>query len=59
VNEYRLAHEEAGISMDGLWQINLNGLRYGLADQGLRRRLFTEFGLAGQSLGLGQPARLS
>jgi aminodeoxyfutalosine deaminase len=52
VNEYRRAHDETGISMDQLWQINLNGLRYGLADQGLRRRLVKEFGLAGQALGL-------
>lgn len=53
VNEYRRAHEETGIGMDQLWQINLNGLRYGLADQGLRRRLLNEFRLAGQALGFG------
>jgi aminodeoxyfutalosine deaminase len=53
VNEYRCAHEETGIGLEQLWQINLNGLRYGLADQGLRRRLLNEFSLAGQALGLG------
>lgn len=51
VNEYRRAQKEAGISLDRLWQMNLNGLRYGLADQGLRRRLLDEFRLAGQALG--------
>ncbi|MGA2547100.1 MAG: adenosine deaminase [Rectinemataceae bacterium] len=53
VREYRRAHEEVGISLDQLWQINLNGLRFGLADVGLRRRLMKEFNAAGRSLGLG------
>jgi hypothetical protein len=35
-----------------LWQMNLNGLRYGLADTGLRRRLLREFEDAGTALGL-------
>jgi hypothetical protein len=34
---------------------NLNGLRYGLADVGLRRRLLREFEAAGRSLGLPAP----
>src|SRR5439155_6068378 len=29
----------SGLSLAELWQINLNGLRYGLAETGLRRRL--------------------
>jgi hypothetical protein len=35
-----------------LWQIDLNGLRYGLAETGLRRRLMREFEAAGAALGL-------
>jgi adenosine deaminase len=50
--EYELAHRELGLSKAQLWQMNLNGLRYGLADTGQRRRLLQEFSLAGQSLGL-------
>ncbi len=53
VNEYRLAHEELDLSLEELWQINLNGLRFGLADVGLRRRLLLEFEAAGRELGLG------
>jgi hypothetical protein len=40
-----------GISEAELWQINLNGLRYGLADVGLRRRLVREFEAEGAALG--------
>ena len=50
--EYRLAHEDLGFSLAELWQINLNGLRYGLAETGLRRRLMREFEAAGAALGL-------
>ena len=50
--EYRLAHEDLGFSLAELWQINLNGLRYGLAETGLRRRLMREFEAAGGALGL-------
>lgn len=53
VQEYRRAYEEVGISVKQLWQINLNGLRYGLADVGSRRRLLREFEAAGSALGLG------
>jgi aminodeoxyfutalosine deaminase len=53
VREYRRAHEEVGISLEKLWQINLNGLRFGLADVGLRRRLMREFNQEGRALGLG------
>jgi len=52
VSEYRRAHDEMGFSMEELWQLNLNGLRYGLADVGLRRRLRREFDAAGRGLGL-------
>jgi len=52
--EYRRAHEEAGLSLEELWRINLNGLRFGLADTGLRRRLMLEFEAQGRSLGLGR-----
>ena len=50
--EYERAHAELGLSKGQLWQMNLNGLRYGLADTGLRRRLLREFAQAGQTLGL-------
>jgi aminodeoxyfutalosine deaminase len=50
--EYARAHEELGFSEAELWQINLNGLRYGLADTGLRRRLLRELEEAGRALGL-------
>jgi adenosine deaminase len=50
--EYRRACEEAGLSMAELWQADLNGLRYGLADTALRRRLMLEFEEEGLALGL-------
>ncbi len=43
VREWTRAREEVGVSMAELWQMNLNGLRYGLADTVLRRRLLKEF----------------
>jgi aminodeoxyfutalosine deaminase len=52
VGEYRLAHEQVGLSLAQLWQINLNGLRYGLADTVLRRRLLLEFETEGRALGI-------
>jgi aminodeoxyfutalosine deaminase len=51
VAEYCRARDEMGISEAELWQINLNGLRYGLADVGLRRRLVREFEVEGAALG--------
>jgi adenosine deaminase len=51
-HEYELAHREVGLSLATLWQINLNGLRFGLADVGLRRRLMREFLAEGAHLGL-------
>jgi adenosine deaminase len=50
--EYRLAHEALGLPLAELWQINLNGLRYGLAETAVRRRLMREFEAAGAMLGL-------
>jgi adenosine deaminase len=50
--EYVLVHTDLGFSLPELWQINLNGLRYGLAETGLRRRLMREFEAAGAALGL-------
>jgi len=52
VREYVLAHEGAGLSLAALWQINLNGLRYGLAETALRRRLLREFESEGARLGI-------
>jgi adenosine deaminase len=51
VHEYEIAHRELGLSPETLWEINLNGLRYGLADAALRRRLLLEFAEAGRALG--------
>ncbi len=56
VNEYRRAREEVGLSMEELWRINLNGLRFGLADVGLRRRLMLEFEAERLALGGGKGA---
>jgi adenosine deaminase len=41
--EYIQAHEELDFSVDELWQMNLNGLRFGLAEAGIRRHLMLEF----------------
>ena len=50
--EYEIAHRELGLSAAELWQVNLNGLRHGLADVALRRRLMLEFEREGAALGL-------
>jgi aminodeoxyfutalosine deaminase len=52
VGEYQLAHHQVGLSLAELWQINLNGLRYGLADVAVRRALLQEFLAEGAALGL-------
>jgi aminodeoxyfutalosine deaminase len=52
VREYERAHTELGFTPRELWELNLNGLRYGLADTGLRRRLLNEFATMGESLGV-------
>ncbi|MCL4817976.1 MAG: adenosine deaminase [Vicinamibacteria bacterium] len=43
VREYQQAHDVLGLSPATLWEMNLNGLRFGLADTALRRRLLLEF----------------
>lgn len=50
--EYRLARDEVGLDDGQLWALNTNGLRYGLADTGLRRRLLLEFEGEARELGL-------
>jgi aminodeoxyfutalosine deaminase len=54
VNEYSRVHGEVEISLSELWEANLNGLRFGLADVGLRRLIMKQFADAGQKLGLMQ-----
>jgi aminodeoxyfutalosine deaminase len=56
VREYERAHTELGLGLETLWQMNLNGLRHGLAETPARRRLMQEFQAAGRSLGLEPPA---
>ena len=56
VKEYERAHLELGLSPPELWQINLNGLRHGLAETGLRRRLMLDFERAARELGLAPPS---
>jgi len=53
VREYTRARTEMGLPLETLWQMNLNGLRYGLADTAIRRKLMLEFARAGRELGLG------
>ena len=55
--EYGRAHRELGLDLAALWEINLNGLRYGLAETGLRRRMLLEFAAAGRTLGMKGRAR--
>jgi adenosine deaminase len=50
--EYERAHLELGFSPAALWQVNLNGLRHGLGDVALRRRLMRAFESEGRALGL-------
>jgi aminodeoxyfutalosine deaminase len=50
--EYARAHAELGLSLKTLWQLDLNGLRYGLAETPVRRHLMKEFRAAGADLGL-------
>jgi len=57
--EYLRAHHEVGLSVEELWQLDLNGLRYGLAETGLRRRLLAEFEAWGRDQGLGAGAAAS
>ncbi len=41
--EWRRARDELGLSATELWDLNLNGLRYGLAETGIRRLLMQQF----------------
>lgn len=41
------AHDELGLTRAELVQLNLNGLRHGLAEPGARRRLMLEFAAYG------------
>jgi len=50
--EYERAHQEVGASVEELWQMNLNGLRYGLAEVTLRQALLASFMKDGESMGL-------
>jgi adenosine deaminase len=49
--EWQRAREELGLSRRELWELNLNGLRYGLAETSVRRRLILEFQEAERALG--------
>ena len=50
LREWKRARDEVGLSMAELWELNLNGLRHGLADTSLRRRLLREFQAAAPKL---------
>lgn len=50
VREWRRARDELGLTLRELWELNLNGLRYGLAETGVRRRLMGEFVAAAAAL---------
>src|SRR5260221_5949538 len=52
LREWQRGHDDLGLNAAELWELNLNGLRYGLAETGLRRRLLRAFGEAGRALGL-------
>jgi aminodeoxyfutalosine deaminase len=48
--EWRRGSDELGLSVRELWELNLNGLRYGLAETTVRRRLILEFEAAARKL---------
>jgi len=43
VREWQRGRDDLSLSMGELWELNLNGLRFGLAETGIRRRLMLEF----------------
>ncbi len=43
LREWQRARDELGLSMAEIWELNMNGLRYGLAETGIRRRPIREF----------------
>jgi aminodeoxyfutalosine deaminase len=49
--EWGRARDELGLSLRELWELNLNGLRYGLAETSIRRRLILEFEARARGLG--------
>jgi len=50
--EWERAQQDLGLNVAEIWELNLNGLRFGLAETGVRRKLMREFEEAGRSLGL-------
>ena len=56
LREWQRARDELGVTLRQLWEMNLNGLRYGLAETGVRRRLLLEFQDAGARLSPGLTA---
>lgn len=50
--EWERAVREVGLSLAEVWDLNLNGLRHGLAETGVRRKLLKEFEQAGRALGV-------
>lgn len=56
VREYERAHQEVGLGLRELWELNLNGLRHGLGETAVRRRLMKEFLEEGRHLGLADPS---
>ncbi len=50
--EWELARDRLGLSLAELWELNLNGLRYGLAETGVRRRLFRELERSATAAGI-------
>ncbi len=52
LREWERAQGELDLNVAELWELNLNGLRYGLADTALRRKLLREFETAGRGFGL-------
>ncbi len=54
--EWEIARDSFDLSIGEIWQLNLNGLRYGLAETGVKRRLFREFEEAARRAGIGAAA---
>jgi len=52
LREWERAQQELDLNLAELWELNLNGLRFGLADTGQRRTLLREFEEAGRRFGL-------
>jgi aminodeoxyfutalosine deaminase len=50
--EWERAERDVGLNVAEIWELNLNGLRHGLAETGVRRRLLREFVEAGRALGV-------